>query len=167
MFVANAANTKKRKAATPASWSPGQTGNPKGRPREGQSWATVLTWASNLTGAEAAEIAPAEMRREFRKLAGLQLKQAISLRIMAALLFDPDARLFNAVMDRVEGKVPQALDVSADWHIVLEKHGIDANLLFEQLVERLAAAGIGADDGSGDSGSVTPLLDVADALRQP
>ena len=92
-------------------WKKGQSGNPNGRPKEGEAWSAVLKWASNLTGAEAAEIAPIEMRQFFRPLKGLQLKEAISLRIMAALLFEPGSGLFNAVMDRLEGKVTQPLTV--------------------------------------------------------
>ena len=35
-------NTKKKRKATPASWKPGQSGNPNGRPPAGWSWAEML-----------------------------------------------------------------------------------------------------------------------------
>ena len=152
----NGANTKSKKAATSASWKPGQSGNPNGRPRDGESWASVLTWASNLTGEEAAKIVPQELARFFRPLKGLQLKQAIVLRIMAALLFDPSSALFNAVLDRIEGKVPQPVDMN--WRAEAIQNGYDPERLFTRLVE----AGRAALDGESEGGSVADTSTTED-----
>jgi hypothetical protein len=151
--VKNAANTKKR--ATSASWKPGQSGNPKGRPRDGESWAAILTWASNLTGEEAAARVPPEMAKFFRPLKDVKLKEAISLRVMASLLFEPSSALFNAVMDRVEGKVLQPI-AQMTWREYLEQQGLDAATAFNRLVEAAAAAKHAAAGagGTGSAGSV-------------
>lgn len=81
------------------------------------------------------------------------LKEAVVLRVYAALMFDPDARLLNAVMDRDEGKVSQPIAV--EWREQLTQAGIDessAAELFEQLVQS-AASRIAGDVGGGDTGS--------------
>src|SRR3990172_7525108 len=78
---------KRKRTPSPTSWKKGQSGNPKGRPADGESWAGVFRWAGELTGAEAAKIAPPELAKEFVKLGKLQLKQAVALRAMSALLF--------------------------------------------------------------------------------
>lgn len=63
------------------------------------------------------------------------LKQAVVMRVYAALLFDPQPGLLNAFMERVEGKVAQPITQMTD----------------EQLREFIAAE-IGIDI-PGDSGS--------------
>jgi hypothetical protein len=132
--------------------------NPAGRPSEGQSWQEILRWAAELTGAEAASLSPDQLAREFRKLGKLKLKEAISLRVFAALLFDPTSGLFNAVMDRAEGKLAQPVAVM-DWRAELEKHGISASEVFENIVRSAAAALVRPDDGRGGAdgaGSAPP-----------
>lgn len=96
------------------------------------------------------------MAREFRKLGGLQLKQAISLRIMASLLFEPGASLFNAVMDRVDGKVPTPTHEMSDdeWRDWMKKNGYtDADI--DELIWEFAAAmgGKRGDASGGETGA--------------
>lgn len=157
--MSKGANTKRpaKRKATPGSWKPGQSGNPAGRPRDGESWATVLTWAANLTGEEAAQIAPTELRQFFRPLRGLQLKQAISLRVMAALLFEPQASLFNAVMERVEGKVTQPIDVN--WREEAKEAGYDPDELVRQFAAAMVAASV---QGSGEDSADGEPPDMGD-----
>lgn len=133
-----AANTKRK--PTPASWKPGKSGNPKGPPKHGESWASVLTWASNLTGEEAAKIGPPEMAKFFRPLKGLELKRAIVLRVFAALLFEPSPSLFNAVMDRIEGKVSQPVDVS--WREEAKAQGYDPDKIVDEFARTMVAANL-------------------------
>ena len=135
----------KRKLATSGSWKKGQSGNPRGRMPDENTWAGALRWAGDLTGADAAQITPPEMAREFRKLGNRKLKEMVALRAMAALLFDVDARLFVAVMDRVDGKVAQALELS--WKDEARKRGQDPDALINQFVAAMGA-------GSGGGGSV-------------
>lgn len=62
------------------------------------------------------------------------LKEAVVLRVYAALLFEPDARLLNVVMDRDEGKVPQPLE----WRQKVEEAGLDPAEVIRQVREWLA-----------------------------
>lgn len=148
------ANTKKRKAPSGA-WKPGQSGNPKGPPKHGESWASVLTWASNLTGEEAAKLVPPEMARFFRPLKGLELKRAIVLRVFAALLFEPSPSLFNAVMERIEGKVTQNIEIN--WRDEAKEQGYDPDKLVDEFARAMVAshmAGGASEGGSGDDATL-------------
>jgi hypothetical protein len=82
---------------------------------------------------------------------GVTLKEAVVLRIYAALLFEPDARLFNAVMDRDEGKVSQPVEVF-DWRKEAERQGYDPNKLYTDMVNAARARLVRAGDGGGVSG---------------
>lgn len=110
-------------------WPKGVSGNPKGAPRRGESWAEVIKRISELTPSEAAQMS-LELSKKLLSIGdGVTLKQAVVLRVYSALLFDPDARLFNAIMDRAEGKVTQAITVEdvtgkADSELVTELEGI-------------------------------------------
>ncbi len=140
-------NTKKRKAP-PKAWKPGQSGNPKGRPRDGESWAATLTWALNLTGEQAAEIAPSYMSKEFKKLGKRQLREVISLRVAFQLLMEPGAALVSAVMDRIDGKPRQPVDLT--WRDAAKEAGLDP----EKLIGDVAAlVGNRAINSGGDTES--------------
>ena len=120
--------TAKRKA-TPASWKKGQSGNPKGAPRRGESWAEIIKRVGEMTPGEAAQQS-LELAQKLLSIGeGVTLKEAVVLRVYAALLFDPDARMLNAVMDRAEGKVKQPFS--------LEDKEIENAIEFE--LARLAA----------------------------
>ena len=127
--------------------------NPAGRPAEGESWAGMLKWANNLTGYQAAEISPPEMADAFRRLGNLKIKEAISLRVNAALLFDPTAGLFNAVMDRAEGKLPQPIETWRDKVIdglrkgVLSPDDVLKEFDSDLATELFIAAGIPVSEG--------------------
>lgn len=148
---ANTQKTGKRGGKTKTSWRPGQSGNPRGAPKRGQSWKEIVKTIGDLTPKEASDYC--------HKVAGkiavigdsVTLKEAVILRVYTALLFEPDARLLNVIIDRDEGKVVQPVAVT--WREELRRIGFDdvsASELFEQLVQS-AAARVGADDGGGDS----------------
>lgn len=137
-------NTKKRKPPKNA-WKPGQSGNPRGAPKHGESWASVLTWAANLTGEEAAKIVPPELASAFKNLKGLKLKEAVALRVMAVLLDNPTGPLFNAVLDRVEGKVNQNIGI-IDWRKEATEQGYDPDELVRQFAAAMVAASLSGSE---------------------
>lgn len=95
----------------------GVSGNPKGAPKRGESWAEIIKAFGDLTPIEAAEKAH-EIGKQLRKYGGdLTLKQAVVVRIYAALLFEPQAALLNSFMDRAEGKVTQPFsgNIGLSW----------------------------------------------------
>ena len=110
---ANTLKTGKRK--TPATaWKKGQSGNPKGAPKRGESWAELIEKMGDFDGPTAAQYA-GFLSKQFDKLtAGVNLKTLVVLRVYAALIDDPQPGLLNAFMERVEGKVKDKLEVSGD-----------------------------------------------------
>lgn len=145
----NGTGKSKRKAPSSA-WKKGQSGNPKGAPKRGESWSELWKKIGNMTPGEAADYC--------RSIAGqlatigndVTLKEAVVLRVFAALMFEPDARLLNSVMDRDEGKVPQAT-VTLTWQEFLKQKGYDPATIFERLV-RDAATAIRPDDAGSSAG---------------
>ena len=63
-----------------------------------------------MTPVEAADHAN-EIAKQLRKIGGgLTLKEAVVVRVYAALLFEPQASLLNSFMERAEGKVAQPIE---------------------------------------------------------
>lgn len=106
------ANTPRKRLPRTA-WPKGTSGNPKGAPRKGESWAEIIKRVGDMTPIEAAEHANA-IAGKLRQIGGtLTLKEAVIVRVYAALLFEPNASLLNAFMERAEGKVQDKLDVTS------------------------------------------------------
>lgn len=106
-------------------WKPGQSGNPKGRPPEGESWGAVIKRISNMTGAEAATYIKS-VAGQLRPLAGVTLKEAVVMRCLAALMFEPQASMLNTLMDRAEGKLAQTFkhDMSEELLRMMRELGL-------------------------------------------
>lgn len=117
----------------------GDPRNGPGAPKRGQSWKEIIHEIGEMTPDEAREMC----RILFVKVPlhdEVTLKQAVVMRVYAALLFDPQPGLLNAFMERVEGKVAQPVTQMTD----------------EQLREFIASE-IGIDV-SGDNGSETARI---------
>lgn len=100
-------NTQKPKKRKPpkTAWKPGESGNPAGAPKRGESWAELFNSIGNLTGEEVANKAML-WAGKFKKMPkGVTLKELVVVRAYAALLDESNARLLKEVMDRAEGKV--------------------------------------------------------------
>lgn len=137
--IANKEKTNPRKRGNPNWKKGGQSPNPTGRPREGESWAGILRWAANLTGVEASELSPDTLRESFDAIGGLKLKEAIALRVMGELLSGPSSGLFNAVMDRAEGKLVQP-SANIPWKEWARQNNIDPDAIIraaEEIVEKV------------------------------
>lgn len=138
---------KAKRKATRTSWKPGHSGNPGGRPRSQESWADAVRRIGDMTPAEAVEYC----RTVAGKLSAIHepvtLKEAVVLRVYAALLFDPDARLLSTLMDRAEGKPTQAIAMTVDWRDEARREGVDPDAVLKQLVEQFTAAMAGPGGG--------------------
>ena len=113
----NTQKTGGRGGKRSTSWKPGQSGNPAGSPKRGESWAEIIKRIGDMTPIEAADHAN-EIAKQLRKIGGgLTLKEAVVVRVYAALLFEPQASLLNSFMERAEGKVAQPIEgnVSMTW----------------------------------------------------
>ena len=132
MAKATAAN-KAKTGAKPGRWKKGQSGNPKGAPKRGESWAELFKEIGNLTPAAAAR----KCHAIGAHLAGMgdkiTLKEAVVMRVFSALLFEPTSGLLNAVLDRVEGKVSQPIDMT--WREEVRRLGLSPSDVFEEMVQ--------------------------------
>ncbi len=111
--LANKEKTKPKKPAPAHAWKPGQSGNPAGRPKDGESWAGVFKDLANRTPEELAEMFGSnDLGNAYKKLPkGVQMKYLVGGRILAALMFEPSGSLLNIYMERMEGKVPDRLKI--------------------------------------------------------
>ena len=143
----------KRGGKTKTSWKPGQSGNPKGGPKRGQSWQEIYKTIGNMTPQEAADYCRAVAGKIASIGDKVTLKEAVVLRVYTALLFDPDARLLNVVMDRDEGKVTQTV-TEIPWREYAKQMGYDPDALMKEAEEivssRFAELGDTADHSRGD-----------------
>ena len=93
-------------------WKKGQSGNPKGAPKRGESWAEIIKRVGELTPSEAAARSQ-ELAEKLRAIGdAVTLKEAVVIRIYAALLEDPNPGLVNSFMDRSDGKVKEQLELT-------------------------------------------------------
>ena len=111
---------KPKRKATSSSWKPGQSGNPSGRPKDGQSWREVITDVSNMTIDDILVMVGSdnELGMQLAKMPkNLQMKYMVTARVMAALMFEPTAGLWNGLMDRMEGKVVDRIQVDGNLEV--------------------------------------------------
>ena len=110
---ANTAKADKRKAPRSA-WKPGQSGNPAGAPKRGESWAEIIKRIGDMEPGEAAHTF-GEIAKQLRNMpAGVTLKEFVVMRIYAAMLFEPSSSLWGHMLDRVDGKVKDEIDAKGD-----------------------------------------------------
>lgn len=113
---ANTTVSDKPKRKPPKSaWKPGQSGNPKGRPADGESWAGIIAEMAAMTAdAVAQEVGKSnELGRSYLQLPkNVKMKRLIVARLMAAIMFEPSSGLVNILMERTDGKVRDNLDLT-------------------------------------------------------
>jgi hypothetical protein len=146
--------TKKKRAAPPHAWKPGQSGNPGGRPKNPLSLTNIVREFAAMTPkalAARCDLYAAELRKGGDQMDILGL---ISVHFLMSLMNDPDPRGIALLWERIDGKVAQPVDLT--WRDEARREGYDPNQLYAELV---AAARARLVVGSGDSGS---LADGAD-----
>ena len=96
--------TKKKPRGKPFTGK-GDPRNGDGAPKRGESWAEIIKQVGDMTPKEAANMCRAVAGKLATIGDGVTLKQAVVLRVFAALMFDPQPGLLNSFMERAEGKV--------------------------------------------------------------
>jgi hypothetical protein len=95
--------------------------NLAGRPKDGESWGAILKVLGNMNSEELAAMVggkKTDLGRQFLQMPkGVQMKYLVSLRAFTALMFDPSASLWNSLMERVEGKVPDTVNLGGQIRI--------------------------------------------------
>lgn len=106
--------TRKVKRDVKGKWVKGtKSPHPQGAPKRGQSWAEVIKEISELTPDEARELS-AKIFAHVDIHDPITIKQAVTMRVYAALMFDPQPGLLNAFMERAEGKIVQPIAQMTD-----------------------------------------------------
>jgi hypothetical protein len=101
-------------------WKKGQSGNPAGRPKDGESWAKIIKEVGDMYPADLLTFIGEnnDLGRQIKQLpAGVQMKYLVTARVYAALMFEPTAGLWNGLMDRAEGKVPDRLQLEHNLNV--------------------------------------------------
>ena len=124
---ANRAKSDKRKAPRSA-WKQGQSGNPTGRPKDGESWAAIIAAVGNMYPEDIIELVGRDndLGRELSHLPkGVQMKYLVTARVFAALMFEPSPRLWTGLMDRAEGKPNQPISgsMTMTWSQFIDDSG--------------------------------------------
>lgn len=115
MTTANSKTTAKPKAKAKPRGKPfpkGVSGNPAGRPKDGESWAGIIKEVGEMYPEDILEIIGTtnELGRQIKQLPkNVQMKYLVTIRVYTALMFEPTSGLWNGLMDRAEGKVPDRL----------------------------------------------------------
>lgn len=96
-------------------WAKGQSGNPAGRPKDGESWAAIIKAVGDMYPADILAFIGEhnDLGKVIKQLpAGVQMKYLVTARVFAALMFEPTSGLWKELMERSEGKVKDVLDLS-------------------------------------------------------
>ena len=112
--------TGKPKSKRPTAWKPGQSGNPKGRQKNEHSWKEVIAELSHANSEDITALIgeTTELGRMVKGLPkSVQMKYLVTARVFAALMFEPTAGLWNGLMDRMEGKVPQRVQMDGELEV--------------------------------------------------
>ena len=93
-------------------WKKGQSGNPKGRARKGATWTDLVAELGNMTPADVQAYA-ASIGRRLPKV-DATLRELAVLAAYVDCIMDPNPRMLVALMERVEGKPTQGVELSGN-----------------------------------------------------
>ena len=118
---------KPKRKPNKTAWKPGQSGNPSGRKRDDHSWKEVIAECSNMTVEDILQMVGEtnDLGRAIKAMPkNVQMKYLVTARVLAVLMFEPTSGLWNGLMDRMEGKVADRVQIDGN----LEVDGLDAVL---------------------------------------
>jgi hypothetical protein len=114
------ANTGKNKRVMPKGkpWAKGVSGNPKGRPKDGESWAAIIKKVGDMYPIDIIAFIGKDndLGRMLAKLPQrVQMKYLVTARVFSALMFEPTSGLWKEMMERTEGKVAQPITAEGNF----------------------------------------------------
>ena len=131
----------------------GVSGNPAGRPKDGESWAAIIAAVGNMYPDDILEFIGRDndLGKEINKFPkNVQMKYLVTARVFASLMFDPNPRIWASLMDRAEGKVTEHVDVTTDGEPI-GKDDSDTRLEILRKLDSIATAtGAGAVPSQSD-----------------
>lgn len=102
--------------------------NPKGRPADGESWSAIIKEISEMTVDEIVILVGKDndLGRQFALMPKkIMMKKLVVARVLAALMFEPSAGLWNSLMERAEGKIQDNVDITSGGEKILDDKQID------------------------------------------
>lgn len=112
--IANKSPSKRR--GNPNWVKGGASPYPKGRPKDGESWASIIKSVGDMYPSDLLAFIGKDndLGRVIAQLPeNVQMKYLVTARVFAALMFEPSAGLWSGLMERVEGKVTTPIDVTS------------------------------------------------------
>lgn len=134
------ANTKVSRAKN-GQWLKGTPSpNPKGRPSVGESWKEIIEAIGKMTSDRIHGIVGNnDLGRAFQQMPkGIPMRDLVVMRVFSALMFEPQSGLWNTLIERVEGKVPQPLQLDVTEELRRLMH--DLNLTSTDIASDSALA---------------------------
>jgi len=108
--------SKKRKRGNPAWVKGGKSPNPSGRPKDGESWASIIKAVGDMYPADIIAFVGRDndLGKMLAKLPqGVQMKYLVTARVFSALMFEPSSGLWKELMERADGKVQSLVDITS------------------------------------------------------
>lgn len=107
--------TAPKRAKTKTTWTKGMPSpNPEGRPRTRESWSEIAKIVGDMCADDVIQIVGTsnDLGQAYSKYPkNVQIKFLILLRVVSALMHDPTSGLLKELLDRIEGKVPDRLQM--------------------------------------------------------
>lgn len=129
------ANNKKSAKPRGKPFPKGVSGNPKGRPKTGQSWGEIAKEIGDQYPEEVVELFGINtiMGKAFASFPkGVQIKYSVFYRVIIALMNEPTPGLLKELLDRIEGKVVSPVDVTSGGEKLP-----DANEVYDSVIRKL------------------------------
>lgn len=123
-------------------WQKGQSGNPKGRPKDGESWAAIIKAVGEMYPADIIAFVGEnnDLGIALKKMpTNVQMKYLVTARVFAQLMFEPTSTLWKELMERVDGKVKEQIDITSNGNTLGQAD--DARAEIQRKLASIATSG--------------------------
>lgn len=125
---ANRPTSGKTRTVPKTAWKPGESGNPAGRPKNGTSWSEIFKEVGEQYPEEVTELfgTHSSLGKKYAKYTkGVQMKYQVAYRVVTELMSEPTPGLLKEILDRIEGKVKDRLEVEGNLNVENLKQVMD------------------------------------------
>ena len=125
---ANRPTSGKTRTVPKTAWKPGESGNPAGRPKNGTSGSEIFKEVGEQYPEEVTELfgTHSSLGKKYAKYTkGVQMKYQVAYRVVTELMSEPTPGLLKEILDRIEGKVKDRLEVEGNLNVENLKQVMD------------------------------------------